>query len=514
MNKLSLLLFLVFTTSIITFAENTKNDEAIKLHNEGLKLFKKEKYDLSFKAFSKETSLRKKNKDYKGEALAHIYASSSLQELKKHSKAIKHLKTSLNLGLQLKNYNIIGTCYGMLGKSYRAIGNNLKADEYFTNFKNFEDHVENKVLKNAINKSTKNLKAIESELEETEENLEETAKELEVAETIAETRKMKLNLSNKEKQMQEMKLDKQKLTIRQTQIEMENEKLIRNSMIGGIVFMILILVLAFFGYQQKRKDNLLIKSQKEKIEDSINYALQIQNALLPDITHINKYLKDCFVLFKPVSIVSGDFYFFSDEDDEGAVYLAAVDCTGHGVPGAMMSMIAYNSLNEIVSRGEKKVNIILDQLHLKIVKALKQESNSNKDGVDIALCRIDLKNNSIDFSGARNPLVYIQDNKLEVIKADKRPIGGLYKRPFNDFTMETFKVDKPTMFYIFSDGYADQFDADGAKKMYAKNMYKFFEKIQHEPMEKQKALLDENFEDYRGGYEQIDDVCVIGFRMG
>ncbi len=223
----------------------------------------------------------------------------------------------------------------------------------------------------------------------------------------------------------------------------------------------------------KQKKELEVKNKD--ITDSINYASRIQTAMLPDTDKITQNLPENFILFKPKDIVSGDFYWFSVRENK--IIIAAVDCTGHGVPGAFMSMVGDAILNQIVNIERiLSPELILQRLHIKVRQALKQETGTTKDGMDISLCVIDLPNKILEFAGAKNSLVYIQNNELQELRADRCSIGGEQYENERIFTKSTLAIDTPTWIYLFSDGFPDQFGgtSEKRKKFLTKNLKNLF----------------------------------------
>jgi len=266
-----------------------------------------------------------------------------------------------------------------------------------------------------------------------------------------------------------------------------------------------------------------LKEEKQKVEeahkeikDSINYAKRIQEAILPLKESIDKYLNEYFILYRPKDIVAGDFYWFHALPNENAVLIAAVDCTGHGVPGAFMSMIGNEQLSKIIN--EKNItqpDLILNELHKGIRSALKQDQSvgETRDGMDIALCKIYLKESYLEYAGAMRPLWLVRNGELIELKADKQPIGGIdadYRKPFTNNRMDTSKGDS---LYMFTDGYADQFGGERGKKFMVKNFEKLLIEINNQSMTQQLHLLDDRMKDWRGAHEQVDDVLVIGIRI-
>ncbi|MCB8998470.1 MAG: SpoIIE family protein phosphatase [Bacteroidales bacterium] len=255
-----------------------------------------------------------------------------------------------------------------------------------------------------------------------------------------------------------------------------------------------------------------ISEQKKEITDSIYYARRIQSAVLPSPAMLSSVLAEHFVLFLPRDIVSGDFYWSTIKGEK--IVILAADCTGHGVPGAFMSMLGVSFLNEIVSADKlENAGKVLDLLRNHVKDTLSQSGGSDqaRDGMDIALCIIDQKKMQIQFAGAYNPLYMIRDAELTEIKGDKMPIG-LYERNAH-FTNNVFSIQKGDCFYIFSDGFIDQFGGEFQKKFLSRPFKNLLLKIHKQPMNKQKEMLLTSFENWKGKLQQVDDVLIIGFRI-
>ena len=259
------------------------------------------------------------------------------------------------------------------------------------------------------------------------------------------------------------------------------------------------------------KQKEIIEEKNKHITDSIIYAKRIQEAILPPEEVFCNYLRNSFVLYKPKDIVSGDFYWI--ERKENKILFAVVDCTGHGVPGAFMSIIGFNGLNQVVN----EYNItnpaeILNQLNKIITNTLrqKQEETKIRDGMDISICCIDLEANKLEFAGANNPIFIIRNNNVMEIVADHHPIGNFIGEDEFKFTNKEINLFPNDRIYLASDGYADQFGGPRGKKLKYTQFRELLLANHNMPMKEQKASLDKMFEDWRGDLEQIDDVCVIG----
>lgn len=256
-----------------------------------------------------------------------------------------------------------------------------------------------------------------------------------------------------------------------------------------------------------------LAEKNNDIMSSIEYAKRIQEAMLPELKIIYKHLPESFILYKPKDIVSGDFYWYGMVENKKII--AAVDCTGHGVPGAFMSMIGHNLLNQIIL--EKKItdpSQILMQLNESVKTALKQQGKEKEtqDGMDVALCVIDEKTDSLYYAGAFRPLILIKGQSLEKIEGDKYPIGGAHFDLHRTYTTHQRKLAKGNTFYIFSDGFADQFGGPKSKKFMLKQLQTTLINMQDLSMAQQHYRLSEIFDSWTGELEQVDDVLIIGVR--
>jgi serine phosphatase RsbU (regulator of sigma subunit) len=305
---------------------------------------------------------------------------------------------------------------------------------------------------------------------------------------------------------------------------LQDELSAKHKVIFGFILAILILggACAYTIYritQYSRRKNELIFKQKAFVEgkqkeviDSINYAKRIQKALLKEEERVTMHLPDHFILFMPKDIVSGDFYWALEKEEY--FYITAADCTGHGIPGGFMSMLGIAFLNEITSGPEPFTpSVILNKLRDKILKEFGRTGsiNENQDGMDISLLRMNLKTRKIQWSGANNPLWYINKGKFNEILPNKQPVG--YYPIMKLFTNHILEVEKDTMFYLFSDGYADQFGGAKGKKFKAAQMKEVLLSIYQKPMDEQKKILRETFKKWKGKLEQVDDILVIGIKV-
>lgn len=276
--------------------------------------------------------------------------------------------------------------------------------------------------------------------------------------------------------------------------------------------------------QQKREieeQGLLINHQKmqletsyQSVQDSIRYAKKIQNALLPlDKQLLDIFKQGYFVYYLPRDIVSGDFYWLHQTED--ITLIAVADCTGHGVSGAMLTIIGQKTLESIVlEKHLTQPSLILDRLHKNIYNFLKQENSNGRDGMDIGICAIHHTTQKLYFSGAKHNLYYIQDNKLEIIKGDRLAIGGerVQKELHKVFTNHEIAIQQPTQVYLFTDGFQDQIGEDN-KRFMSKQLVALLETIHIFPIKEQFETIKQTFLEWKGSKKQIDDVLVIGMKI-
>ena len=256
-----------------------------------------------------------------------------------------------------------------------------------------------------------------------------------------------------------------------------------------------------------------VSAAHKDIQDSINYARRIQNTILHGEVEWKNLLPDSFVLYHPRDVVSGDFFWLYKHGNK--ILVACADCTGHGVPGAFMSMIGHTHLNEIVAQ-EKVFDpaTILERLHLKVTSALKQDSGSEtRDGMDVALISIDYEKSELEYAGANRPLFLVRGGEAQDYKSDKYCIGGGYDVAARKFTPNKIKLEKGDMLYLFSDGYADQFGGAKGKKFGKKQLRELLLKVSGLSMEHQKDAVDAAYEEWKGELEQVDDILLIGIRV-
>ncbi len=354
---------------------------------------------------------------------------------------------------------------------------------------------------------------------------------------VIEHLEQKNKILKQEKEIQEMGKKQAELLQQQQQKDLETEKHKKKIYIAlfsvvGILFVILIV--AFVGQrrakqqiaqqneeiEQSKQEILIINkdiTQKNKeIVDSINYAKVIQTAILPSKKRIKNHFKDAFVFYRPKDIVSGDFYWYGEVEDKQII--AAVDCTGHGVPGAFMSMIGNTILNQIVLRSKiTKPSEILFNLRQEVIKALAQShieddsGDTRKDGMDIALCTIE--KNKVEFAGAFNPMILVRNDEVIQVKADRMPIGDYLDKNNHPFTNHEYTISKGDSIYLFTDGYPDQFGGENDKKIGSKAFRELLVEVSSKTADDQEIHLNKYIQKWMGKTSQIDDMLIIGMKF-
>lgn len=522
----------------------------------------KEQNDSALFYFNKALEVTRKmdNKDKLIESLNNVAI--TLKTLGKHNEAIAVINEALPLALTNKNKpKVIRACYKELADNYEAVGDMKQWKLYIDLWNNFNNMVmvaERLELekKQAVAFAQATAARLKLKLEKA--NLALARDSIENIEKLTKEQRMEIELLNKAKQIDS-------LQIQQKEAQIEKARNERYILFGIIGFILLIFLLLFLQFRQKKKANKLLAQKNELLEQqkneismknltlrdlnatlqkkkneveagnkklakankelekknitinqSIVYASKIQEAILPSKKAILQNFPESFIFYRPRDIVSGDFYWFSEKN--GKCVLAAVDCTGHSVPGAFMSMIGNTLLNEIVN--EKKIlhpGAILDNLHVGILKNLNQESDDEelKDGMDITLCVIDTKNQELEIAAANHSVFIIRDNELNEVEGDIFSIGDdMFLDKKVEFTNHTIPIESELSVYLMSDGYQDQFGGKNDQKFMKKRLKKMLLDNHSLSMNEQYNVISKAFDDWKGDYRQVDDVLLIGLKFG
>ncbi len=476
-------------------------------------------YEKAFEYYEKSLTLNEELGNKRGIADVYIKYSEAYYKLKQYQKSIEYGEKGYAIAFEIGEKEIIVTGSNSLSKSYAITGNYAKAYQYNKINADYKDSLYN----------DESIKKITS-----------------------------LELTYKfEKQKQADKLEQEKKDAVQAEKDRKKNILILVISSSLVVFIILAIII-FKLFLDKKKTNTILRQQKSEIEDkneeliqqkeeiqtqneqleyanreitnqkqiieqslenigsSISYASKIQKAILPQIEIFNNFFADNFIFFKPRDVVSGDFYFIKKINNHFVI--AAADCTGHGIPGAFMSVLGISLLNEIVAKREiTSTSQVLNELRTQIKISLQQsgEKGEQQDGMDIAFCAINIETQQLHFAGAYNPCwIFRNENKqntLIELPADRMPVGVFIKE--KDFSEQIFQLQKGDNLYLFSDGYSSQFGGNNDSKYNKKRMKEFLQSISSKPMNEQKELLELDFNNWKGNNEQTDDILLIGIKI-
>jgi serine phosphatase RsbU (regulator of sigma subunit)/tetratricopeptide (TPR) repeat protein len=464
-------------------------NEGNALNNIGMVYIEKSMPDKALEYFRQSLEIRRASGNKSGIGTTLRNMGSAYKTLGLHDKAIGYYLEGYQIAEELRNVEEKKNTSRVLYTHYAKRENYKEAFKFQTIYMSSKDSILNKFNSELVNELNTKY--------ETEKKDKELAKnKVKLAESVAQS-------------------EKDKAAAAKSDAKAEQETTLRYAFAVGFALMAVLAFFIFRGLQSKRKANEIITLQKDLVEeknreilDSINYAKRIQSAILPPDKVVKEYLKQSFILYKPKDIVAGDFYWMEHVGNK--VLFAAADCTGHGVPGAMVSVVCNNALNRSVrEHGLTDPGKVLDKTREIVIQEFEKSDEEVKDGMDIALCS--LEGNTLLYAGAHNPLWIMRNGEVLETKANKQPIGQ-FDNPL-PYTTHTFELQKNDTIYIFSDGYVDQFGGAKGKKLKAANMRKLLLSIQDESMEKQRLLIDEAFESWRGDIEQVDDVCMIGVRI-
>lgn len=330
--------------------------------------------------------------------------------------------------------------------------------------------------------------------------------------------KSKLELAEKEKEIASEKAISAKKELENETIASRNNLLLISLAAVGLILISLIYAFiknkklySIISSQKKVVDekNMMISEALKDIDDSLTYSKFIQDALMPSNNKFDCF-KDFFIMFKPKEKVSGDFYWLHQSGQD--VYFCVADCTGHGVPGALVSVVGANALNSCVKEQHmSEPKLISDKLAEIVEYTLDSEERSMKDGMDICFCKLNLDTNKLTYAGANNPLYNLNNSGLQILRPNKQPIGKYeHRKPFEQ---EEITLSAGDCLYLFSDGYADQFGGPNGKKFMYKKLRNILENVGQLDMNEQNKTLQEQFDNWKGNIEQVDDVCIIGVRV-
>ncbi len=467
---------LTYLNKALKYAERTKNEilKAQIYDNMADCYLKQKDYHKAELYLAKAMIITEKYNNKQGKIYILLGLADVYNKTKKYKKGKNYADQALKIAENIKSISLIRDIYLQISEIYENEHNFTDALKYYKKYKLLEDSIINK---------------------EKLQQIQENESKYQTAKKQEEINRQKLEIAKRDNQ----------LKIKRTQ----------NYIFGSIVFFLIVLIFIFFiTLKQKQKINKLIQKQNTKITDSIEYAKKIQTAALPSEKVLNSLFKNYFVLFKPLQIVSGDFYWAVKKDN--FIVFAAADCTGHGIPGAFISMLGISFLNELTLISDlSRPDLILEEMRFILKKSFRQTGkfNEQSDGIDISLCSINTDTDELYFAGANNPAYLIRDKEIIDLEAVPNPIGIYYKEV--TFKMQKISLKKDDIIYMFTDGYSDQFGSSNnqsEKKYTLLKFKKLLAEISVEPMNEQKIILENEFRNWKKDTKQIDDILIFGIK--
>lgn len=464
----------------IYIKKNDLNGVSTSYSNIGLAYQELKSFDQAIEYHNKALAIRKNINDKFGESISLYNIGEIYFHKKEYQKALSNIDSSLTIAKTIGDIEGVKYAYDLLTKIYEAKGDYKKAFEANKLLTQVKDSIYNSQNSKTIAEFDAKYRTIEQQRE--------------------------IDLLNKNEQLRNLELSKQKQQ--------------QSFLWLGLLLLLIIACILLFFISQKNKKNRIILHQKKEVElknkeitDSINYAQRIQNALLSSEELFKNTFNEHFILFKPKDIVSGDFYWIS-KTTKNEVYFCVADCTGHGVPGAFMSMLGIAFLNEIISsEKDQTTGEVLDELRQKITYHLSSSQvNGTNDGMDISLCKLNINTHELEFSGANNAAYVVSDNEMIKLNADKQPVGSFVTNT-RSFVTQKIQLKKGDLIMLHSDGYVDQFGGEKGKKFKMSRFLSLLQSILHLPLNEQKGKLENSLVDWMGNNEQIDDICVLGLKV-
>lgn len=468
--------------------------------------------------------------------------SSSLKQLGRYKEAIKYLEEALVFAQEINNLEKIAIFYLQLAELHEIAGNTAESKNYAEKYMTFYRQLKEE----QVNKSKM---ALENERLRAEQiSLENRLKELEIQEKTEELEQKEIQVKQYHSKADSLAntLSKAQLAQQVLEEQAERERIEKRQvkiLFGSVLsFVLAVAGVLLYAFYQKRKANILLEKKNQEIlnqqvkiieqrdsldasnkeldrknhqiMESINYASLIQTAMLQPEKTLDSYVPESFILFKPRNIVSGDFYWYAKKQSK--LIVAVADCTGHGVPGAFMSMIGFNILNQIVINDNiTEPDVILEELDKGVISALNQRHTGNDDGMDVAIVVIDSRKKMLSFAGARNSMIIIQDGQIEEYEGNERSVGGILADNEEPFVKREIKLSGSNYIYSFSDGYPDQFGGRMNKKFMNNRMRNLLYEIHTNNMDEQKRILENTIETWKSesNAKQTDDILVLGMHI-
>lgn len=517
------------------------------LNNIGVIYDEQEEFGKAAEYYIRAMVINEKSGDDRAKALSYTNVGNAYRSLKKYPQSVAYQQKAIAINQALKDEYSLGISLHSIGVTYfdmhdyaKALDYNLESIPYYEKSQNLQGLPEvftilgriyalNGDLEKAVYynrraldlaKQTEAAASIREADLDLYKNYKQLGKYKEALDMYESFILMRDKIKNEESQQE---LIRQELSYRFEKQQALNKKEREKQqvvIVSGAVGLLLVLMFVFIvikRLQVTRRQKAEIERQKDLVEekqkeilDSITYAKRLQDAILPPQEVVSELFPESFVLYWPKDIVAGDFYWMERTHD--TILLAVADCTGHGVPGAMVSVVCSTALNRAVMEfGLKDPGKILDKVREMVLETFAKSDKNVKDGMDISLMAFNPKTLELQWAGANNPLWYMSDNELKCITADKQPIG-VSTNP-TPFTTHSLQLQKGESIYLFSDGYADQFGGEKGKKFKYKPLKDLLIANTGRSMTAQRDVLESTFIDWKNGYEQVDDVCMIGVRV-
>ena len=491
-------------------------------NNLGMIYLDLEQYDKALTILEKGLELSKKIDTRESVISIMTNIGMALQGLGKYQESNQRLEPAVQMAKDINNLKLLRRCYGIIYENYDKLGQSDKSYEYFDLYSSLDKEIKKQEMRQVqqeaeteISKAHTEKQLTEAELKVKKEELEITADSLVKAEKLTKEQRLELEVKEAEIREKDALLKLKNLRIKLFVI-----------VVGGLVAFMLVLSFLLIklriANKQIRTQRDMLDRQNKNITASIRYAMTIQQAMLPEKESLDRFFES-FIIYKPKDIVSGDFYWFSGFSDKQKgskmQFIAVVDCTGHGVPGAFMSMIGNRLLGEIVN--EKRIEDpkeILEMLNKEIRLALRQEQTDNNDGMDLLLCRFLSKNAgtvNLTFSGAKRTLYIVKKATDELIglKGERKSIGGIGEKKENlKFTDQELILNRGDKIYLLTDGLIDQNGPD-RKRFGSKKVEDMLVSMNEKPMDQQKNIFDESLAGFMQDEDQRDDITIIGLKI-
>lgn len=480
----------------------------------------RDQQELGLECYGRALKIRREQKHYLQIAALLTNIGTIYSDKSNLKEAEKYYKESLELNLQNHNTKSAAICYINLGNVFYNSGNYRDAEVNYANSLRLLDNTDLSIKENLFY----NLGEVNFKLG----NLEKALRYNDSCMTVKDSLYNRESIKTLNEMQTKYETEKTKLELEKRDLEANSKQMIIYVAFGGCFFLLILVFFIFRGLKNEKRTshtleekNKIINEQKHLVEeknkdigDSIRYAQRIQQAILPPEVLWNETLKNSFILYSPKDILSGDFYWLEETHDH--IFIAAADCTGHGVPGALVSIVNYNILNKaVLEKGITDPGKILDAANISLTQSLHQSFNESqiKDGMDVALISIHKTTGDIFFAGANNPIYILSNGTIKTIKADKFPVGAFIEDKIQSFTSHKLQINKGDKIYMFSDGFADQFGGLKGKKYKYKQLQEKLIASSHLTMEGQKEFMNNDFLKWKGSQEQVDDVLLIGLEI-